>query len=117
MKDKQVATMTLSTPREVIETERARLIQSSIDSKDWWNTPNRSDWARIRFGKDLKKPAEEIYKEMDGDVSYVYGSSKGYCQICGENFKLDEKFRVLTFSFCDEYDCGMSIHKKCKEMK
>lgn len=115
--EKQLVELEKTTPRKIIEQERQRLIGQI--GTDWWGSPNRSDWARRRFGETLiEKTAEEIYAEVEGDISYISGDSgKGYCQICGENFKLDEEFIRMSFSFCDEYSCGMTIHKSCKKLK
>ena len=104
------------TPRKLIELERNEFIKARNNKDDWWTNPSRSDWARNRYGETLtEKSAEEIYKERNGDISFFAGLSRGYCQICGENFRLDEEFLYLKFSFCDEYTCGITMHKDFKK--
>jgi len=116
MSEKQLVDIKIRTVRFFIEEERQRLI--AMIGNDWWIKSNRSDWARNRFGETLtEKTAEQIYEEANGDTSYIGGLDKGYCQICGDNFKLDEEFIKMSFSFCEEYSCGMNIHKKCKNLK
>ena len=118
MEDKRlVEKIEILTPRKVIELERQRLIESIKDSPDWWESENRSSWSRERFGQTLtERSAKQIYDERNGDISFVNDSIRGYCQICGELFGLDEKFSYLSFSFCDEYSCGIGIHKNCPKL-
>ena len=109
---KELVDIKIKTPRQIIETERARLV--SMIGSDWYNL-KRSNWAKTVYGEAfVEKTAEEIYKDKEGDISYITAYAKGYCQICGKNFKIDEEFIQMSFSFCDEYSCGMSIHKRCK---
>ena len=122
------------TPRILIERERRRLldgisgeadslktglkIDKEYDWQNWWKSESRSGWARRDFGPTLKeRTAEEIFEDKHGDISYLSGMIKGYCQVCGQLFGLDERFIVLRFSFCDEYSCEMSIHLNCKKIK
>jgi len=114
---KELVDIKIKTPRQIIETERARLV--SMIGSDWYNNLKRSNWAKTVYGEEfIEKTAEEIYADKEGDISYMGANNgKGYCQMCGDNFGLDEKFVLMSFSFCDEYSCGMSIHSNCKGLK
>jgi hypothetical protein len=118
MTDKRLVEIIITTPRQIIEKERARLI-ALRDSKDqWWTISNRSDIVLADFSTNVfPNVVLAQYNDRKSDITYVGGLDKGYCQICGENFGLDEEFVSMSFSFCDEYDCGMSIHKICPKLQ
>jgi hypothetical protein len=84
------------TPREIIETDRERY--KSIILK-----PDRDRWIFATYGQDLNDTAEDIYDRRIKAKDF-------YCRICKVPFELDEEFARLSFSFCDEYGCGMDIH-------
>lgn len=74
-----------------------------------------------RYGEKLELTSEqtyEVYKRESQEHGYaIIGSDYINCQNCSRLFDLDEEFILMTFSFCDEYSCGMVICKKClKEM-
>ncbi len=42
-----------------------------------------------------------------------YANVYDYCSVCGKQLDLKEKFIYIPFSFCVEYDCGITICKNC----
>jgi len=85
----------IKTPRMRIEKDRARYMGLLL-RKD-------KDYHIFRlYGEKLDRDAAEIYDEIRMQFR---------CQICGRVFGLDEEYVELSFSFCDEYGCGMAMHK------
>jgi len=110
--DKKISVIKIHTKRELIEIERKRLECPKDDKFYKWlgSRDYPLPWMKMLFGKDLKKPTEEVHKKtLDRKIE---------CQICGHEFKgLDEKFISMSFSFCDEYNCGMVICLDCPKLK
>ncbi len=93
-----------ATPRQIIEERRKELIAHLAG--------RYSNWDKDIWGPTLlETPTEEVY-EKDHDVS-----DKITCALCGKKWKIDEKFIRLEFSFCDEYNCGMSICSDCPKIR
>jgi len=108
--DEKIDELFITTPREVIEKERRRLIKLKNAGDPWWETPGRSNWARRAFGETLTEvPAEELFPWWyEPEVS---------CQICGQRLGIDEPMVSMKFSFCGEYGCGLNMHLRCPRLE
>ena len=63
----------------------------------------------------VQKPTEDIFKEKSTVRKYDkpdddYIDTDYHCSIC---FETAEKLLSTSFSFCDEYGCGMNLCKDC----
>ena len=99
----------ITTGRELVEKERTRLLNSpnTPDFKSWLKDREYPlDWMKLQFGETLT--------ELDGfkrNLEFKFKEHK--CNMCGECPSDDEKYINMSFSFCDEYSCGMNLCKKC----
>lgn len=78
-----------------IMAERKRL-EGMVASHDFQK--NLRNWGWMKDW--LEKPDEEHYK------TWFHGE----CNVCGRKARF---FLGMSFSFCDEYGCGMRICSKC----
>ena len=97
------------TARGLVEKERKSLIdyQKRKDFKSWLDGREYPlDWMKRQYGETLT--------EKDG-FTYPNGDrfSDADCNVCGRGVEPDEPVVHLSFSFCDEYSCGMNICRGC----
>jgi hypothetical protein len=103
---RKIDSMEITNGRKMVEKERARLLKRKESDPTWWKEEGRSRWARNQFGPTLTEKDGTIHP--DGSLF-----DDARCQICGEIPGPDEKILSLSFSFCEEYGCGMNICRKC----
>lgn len=97
------------TARGLWEEERNRCIEKPNESnfKEWLgNREYPLDWMKKQFGETLTEKTDFIHPSGDR-------FDEADCKVCGKESKPDEEVIKLTFSFCDEYGCGIIICKKC----
>lgn len=99
----------ITSARKLIEEERKRLLE----------TPNRPDFKRWLGDRKyplkwMKEQFGETLIEKDG-FTHPNGQrfSDADCNVCGKQVNPDENIIIFSFSFCDEYDCGMNICHDC----
>ena len=102
------------TLRELWEKERNRCIKLVEEKKRWGNKVHWY-WMFEMFGETLTE--KTTFMNNNGTLF-----DEADCQVCGYHPKPDEKMMHFDFSFCSEYECGLTICKNClkrlaKELK
>lgn len=97
------------TARKLVEKERKELLDApnKPDFESWLgNREYPLKWMKKQYGKTLR--------EKDG---LTYPNGERYdntdCNVCGKKVNPDEKVVHFSFSFCNEYSCGMNICEDC----
>lgn len=94
-------------------------LQATIDdTKNVFDSWFAKYWGNGRVTREQmlspRSPVLHVYHKMClpfDEVKKLHPSeAKERCSDCGEEV---EKWISATFSFCDEYDCGMSLCQKC----
>lgn len=108
MNTELIHSMKITTPRIMVEKERERVknipnqpdFEKRLNGRKW-----PLEWMTIQFGETLT--------ENDGFTT-IYGKyQEADCNVCGNSPAPDEKIVKFKFSFCDEYECSMTICETC----
>ncbi|MHC1758303.1 MAG: hypothetical protein AB9917_02095 [Negativicutes bacterium] len=103
---------------ELIRDERKRL-EGIVASKEFKGNRNwqwmlewlkKSDEEHLTESMQIKNYTKDAGDEVEDDPAQDYVECGYVCQIC---YTPQRYLMNTTFSFCDEYGCGMNICKKC----